>query len=428
MGDPGEHDELRAALEAERRTSYDADAALVAVPHPRLPLTSDHRDDQTGAAIGCLVLVLGVVYLGNLVDVAILDGDQALLALARTGMVACLVGIPLLVWRMKRRSGIALVRGDVARAWLDLREGLRLGALEPGNPGWGVALAHAARVQDVMRHELRRLDESERPLGAGAEEVRRAGAATWAASEAWRRAQAGRRHDAVSPLDRLPVALGPTYAQASAASDAAADAGTLALGHGDYDLDFEALSRRRAAMHARATGPSEEARDPRQVLLVDTGWGLRTRRLARASLVVFVVSGVVASLLLMWQQALASLLSVVPALGAVVVALRLPLTAADPALVRMPPDVAMAWRDYLDAVAYADSGRAAVPTVEAIRGCEQRVRALVIELIAPTLSPTERPVLAAELFDLCSGAWTLVGQERAESRLLDDLDDLDDPA
>ena len=428
MGDPGEHDELRAGLVAERLRSYDADAALVAVPHPRLPLTSDHRDDQTGAAIGCLVLVLGVVYLGNLVDVAILDGDQALLALARTGMVACLVGIPLLVWRMKRRSGIALVRGDVARAWLDLREGLRLGALEPGNPGWGVALAHAARVQDVMRHELRRLDESERPLGAGAEEVRRAGAATWAASEAWRRAQAGRRHDAVSPLDRLPVALGPTYAQASAASDAAADAGTLALGHGDYDLDFEALSRRRAAMHARATGPSEEARDPRQVLLVDTGWGLRTRRQAPASLVVFVVSGVVASLLLMWQQALASLLSVVPALGAVVVALRLPLTAADPALVRMPPDVAMAWRDYLDAVAYADSGRAAVPTVEAIRGCEQRVRALVIELIAPTLSPTERPVLAAELFDLCSGAWTLVGQERAESRLLDDLDDLDDPA
>lgn len=419
MSDEGELE----ALVIERREWYDAETDVVPVPHPRLSLTSDQRGDPTGSAIGCLVLVLGVVYLGNLVDVAILVGDPALVTLARAGMVGCLVGIPVLIWRMKRRSGLALLRADLARPWLDLREGLRMGAVEPGNPGWGVALTHAGSVQRLIAREVRRLHKEERAHETVREEVQCAGAATWAASEAWRRAQARRRHGAVSPLDRLPPALGPTFAEASAASDAAADAGTLALGHGDFDLDFGAFARRRAAMHARATGPGEEARDPRQVLLVDTGWGRRTRRLARASLVVFVMSAVVASAFLARQQPLASLLSVVPALGAVLVALRLPLAAADPALVRMPPDVAMAWRDYLDAVAYADSGRAAVPTVEAIRGCEQRVRALVIQLTAPTLSTTERPVLAAELFALCSGAWTLVGQERAERRLLDDLDD-----
>jgi hypothetical protein len=81
----------------------------------------------------------------------------------------------------------------------------------------------------------------------------------------------------------------------------------------------------------------------------------------------------------------------------------------------------MAWGDYLDAVAHVDSGVSAVPTVEAVRGCEQRVRALVIELMAPTLSATERPVMEQELYRLCGGAWALVGQELAEARLLGEL-------
>jgi hypothetical protein len=95
-----------------------------------------------------------------------------------------------------------------------------------------------------------------------------------------------------------------------------------------------------------------------------------------------------------------------------------------PRTVTMPPGTAMAWRDYLDAVAYADSGQAPVMTVEAVRGSEPRVRALLVELTSPSSSAVEEPVLAAELHRLCSETWTLVGQERAEARLLDELDDL----
>lgn len=79
----------------------------------------------------------------------------------------------------------------------------------------------------------------------------------------------------------------------------------------------------------------------------------------------------------------------------------------------------MAWRDYLDAVAYADSGEAAVVTVEAIRGAEPRVRALFIELTAPGITDSEKSTLSAELYRICGEVWTLVGQERAQRELID---------
>ena len=411
-----------ADLRDERMRWYDvAPATSHLVPHPRLPMGSATAGDTTHQTIGCLVLVLGVVYLGNLIDAALATGRHELAVAARVGFVGCLLGIPALVLWMRRRSGQALMPGSLAKPWLDVVDGARLGSVEPGNPAWGVALAHAGRVQQLLQRERRRWNRETPPDDDLVAEVQEAGARTWATGEAWRRRQRQGRAG-VSPLDRQPPAIGPSFDEASRASDAAADAATSALGHGDYDLDFSALSRRRAAMYARRTGPTEEARDPRQVLLVDTGWGARTRLVARTALWVFVASGAVASVLLAQEEVWASVVSVLPAVASVLVALRLPLAAADPAVARMPPGVAMAWRDYLDAVAYVDSGAAPVTTVEAVRGCEQRVRALVLELSAPSPSPTEEPVLAAELHRLCGGAWTLVGQERAESRLLDELE------
>lgn len=409
-------------LVADRLRWYGSPGVVEAVPDPRLAHDDEGARDTTPHVIGCLVLVAGIVYFGNLVDAALASGHDTLVALARTCLVGCVLGIPLLVVLVRRRAARVVLRPELWRPWLDVRDGLRLGAVEPGNPAWGIALSHADRAQRLVRREARR-DIKKDPPPRVVDELQAAGARTWATAEQWRRVQSLRPAHAVSPLDRLPVAPGPTFAAASDASDAAADAATRALGHGDYDLDFPSLARRRAAMYARRTGPTEEARDPRQVLLVDTGWGRRTRVLAKVSFAVFLASGAVAGLLVHLEQAWASVIAVVPAVAAVVVALRLPLAAASPDLVRMAPDVAMPWRDYLVTVQHADSGRASVSTVEAIRGAEQRVRALVVELVAPTLSPTERPVLAAELHRLCSGAWTLVAQERAETALLDELDD-----
>lgn len=415
-------DEELETLVAERLEWYAAPGVVDAVPDPRLAHGDDSVRDTTPHTIGCLVLIVGVVYFGNLVDAALAGGHESLVGLARACLVGCTLGIPLLLVRMRRRAARVVLRPELWRPWLDVRDGLRLGEVEPGNPGWGVALAHADRTQRLVRREARR-DIRRQPPARVTSELQQAGARTWASSERWRRQQAERSAGAVTPLDRLPEALGPSFAQASAASDAASDAATEALGHGDYDLDFAALAARRAAMYARRTGATEEERDPRQVLLVDTGWGRRTRVLAKVSLVVFLASAAVAGLLVHLERAWPSLLAALPAVASVVVALRLPLAAASPDRIRMSPDVAMPWRDYLEAVVHADSGRAAVPTVEAIRGAEQRVRALVVELVAPTLSSTERPVLLAELHRVCGGAWALVGQERAEERLLDELDD-----
>ena len=71
--------------------------------------------------------------------------------------------------------------------------------------------------------------------------------------------------------------VGPTAREASEASDLSADAATAALGGGQYDLDFAAYSRRRAAMYARAAGPDVRRPDPAEAdLLVVGNVGLST--------------------------------------------------------------------------------------------------------------------------------------------------------
>ena len=89
-----------------------------------------------------------------------------------------------------------------------------------------------------------------------------------------------------------------------------------------------------------------------------------------------------------------------------------------PTATQVPARQAMAWTDYLDAVRVADSGRLPVTTVEAIRGCEPRVRASLVELVSVSASPVERAELETELYRLCSEVWTLVGQARAEDELV----------
>ena len=59
-----------------------------------------------------------------------------------------------------------------------------------------------------------------------------------------------------------------------------------------------------------------------------------------------------------------------------------------------------------------------MPTVEAIRGCEERVRLTLAERLATKTSTVEHAELEEEFFRLCAEVRTLVDQARAEGELL----------
>jgi hypothetical protein len=407
-------------LVAQRLEWYASPGGQDHVPNPRRPIALDGVAPRTGTVVGGVGYAVALLYLALLSDV----GGDGLSGLATLGFLLGLLAAPVVVRRARRQAGQVALWTVLARPWLDVLEGLRLGAVEPANPARGVALSRVGQVQRLLRREARRWDTRVWPAEDVRAEVQHAGALTWATSEEWRARQAslppGR---GVSPLDRLPAVVGPTAQEASEASDLGADAATAALGEGEFDLDFAGYSRRRAAMYARAGGPPTAGPDPADPLLVGVS-ALRQRRRRVAAGTGVVLLGLLATFGLAtgghpgW--------SVLPAVPTGVLWLRgRRLTWRDvwPRTVTMPPGPAMAWDDYLDAVAYADSGLAPVLTVEAIRGAEGRVRALVLEL-ATGSARDGRPVLESELYRLCADAWTLVGQERAESRLIDELDDL----
>jgi hypothetical protein len=240
-----------------------------------------------------------------------------------------------------------------------------------------------------------------------------------ATSEAWREGRARRpAADSTSPLDRLPAVVGPTAREASVASDAASDAATDALGMGDHDIDFDHYARRRAGMYRRRTGPNEECQDPRGPLLDATFRLERARRRVRVALRVLVVAAVLAAVLLFVGLPWASTVPAAIAALAAVAASRSMVRDPSVLTVGVPAGPAMAWTDYLDAVRAADSGWLPVTTVEAIRGSEARVRALLVELVSVSASPAERAEQEEELYRLCSEVWTLVGQARAEDDLV----------
>ena len=419
-GDDTAHEQEIEALVAQRLEWYASPGGHDHVPNPRRPLAVDGAlPRRSGTAVGWVGYGAALLYLVYLSEAA----DDGLAGLAGLSFMLGLLAAPLVVWRARRRTGQVALWTELARPWLDVLDGLRLGSVEPANPARGVALSHVGRVQRLLRREARRWDTRVLPPDAVRDEVQQAGASTWATSEAWRRRQAALPPTrGLSPLDRLPAVVGPTVEEASTASDASADAATAALGQGEYDLDFADYARRRAAMYARADGPDVRRPDPTEPLLVGAS-GLERRRRRVAAGAVAVLAGLVVS----WGLMLTGHVgwSVLAAVPTVVVWFRsrsLSWRDVWPRTVALQPGPAMAWRDYLDAVEHADSGLAPVATVEAIRGSEERVRAILVEL--RSAAATEQPVLATELYRLCSGAWTLVGQERAEARLLDELDDL----
>ncbi len=412
------------ALVAQRLEWYATPGGQPYVPNPRRPVALDGvAPARTGTAVGYVGYGVALLYLVVLSDV----GGDGLSGLAVLCFLLGLLLAPVVVWRARRRAGQVGLWAVLARPWLDVLEGLRLGSVEPANPARGVALSRVGHVRRLLRREARRWDKRVWPAEDVMTEVQRAGALTWATSEEWRARQAslpaGR---GVSPLDRLPAVVGPTAQEASEASDLSADAATAALGGGQYDLDFAAYSRRRAAMYARAAGPDVRRPDPADPLLVGVS-ALRRRRRGVAAGTAAVVVGLLATFgLALGGHPGWSVLAAAPTAWVWLRGRGLTWRDVWPRTVTMAPGPAMAWDDYLGAVAYADSGLAAVPTVEAIRGAEERVRALLREL-APGASQEGRPLLEAELHRLCADAWTLVGQERAETRLLDDLDDVGDP-
>ncbi|WP_191278229.1 hypothetical protein [Nocardioides flavus (ex Wang et al. 2016)] len=418
-GDVSQDDDAE-ALVASRTRAYAEPAPVPRVPSPHLALEDDGR---RSTRLGTLAFWCGyALAMGHLAWAS--DTDHPVSGLATSLFLVGLVGLPVVMWRVRRRAQVVDVRPELARAWLDVLDGLRLGAVEPANPASRVALARVGEVRRLVARDLRRIDQRIAPAPQVVAAVQDAGARTWAASEAWRRAQnrlpQGRGR---SPLDRLPARLGPTAVEASAHSDAAADAATEALGAGAWDLDFATYARRRAAMYGRARGDDVRVLDPAEPLEVGRPRVHRTRRRVALAAVVLVASALTA-----WALASSGALgwSAVSAVPAYVVWLRSRrLSWGDlwSRRVTVAPGPAMAWGDYLDAVAHADSGHAAVTTVESIRGSEERVRAIMMELTSPSATEQDRPALVAELHRLCSEAWTLVGQERAEARLLDELDD-----
>jgi hypothetical protein len=411
-------DETEILKHQQRRLKYYAEPVIdVSVPDPAGSLTSVEAKDTRKPVLVVLVCFLGLVYFGNMIDVSERTGHDLLAQICYVAMAGCVVAVPLLIWYARKRSGHVDLDGPLARPWLDLREGLRLGSVEPANPAWGEAITRASRMQTLMRlasgtgkvfpHSMR-------------DEVQEIGSRVWAISEVWRREQAALAYQrAVSPLDRLPPRIGPSALDASHASDAAADAATRALGMGEYDLDFEAYARRRAAMYARKSGTDTLVPDPREALAVDLGQG-PPEIYTKMGCATFLVSGTAACALLVLEEPVWSFAAAVPALVSIATTMLLPDAGPQLQPVLMAPGPAMAWADYLDSVAYADSGAAAVTTVEAIRGGEQRVRAILLELTEGTASQVEREPMERELYRLCSQAWTLVGQERAESRLLNE--------
>lgn len=421
--DEGERAARREELRQERLRHYRRQGTgTTIITSPRRPVAAD--DGGSGAPgihddrrplVGCVTAALAVVYVGRLIDEALLSRADLVVPL-RIVFVAAILGVVGSVWSMVRLGrGKAVAAEEVAVPWQDVVEGLRLGSVEPGNPAWPLAASVVEEVRPLVRAAMSDARTEERMT-----RIREAGALVHATSEEWRERRA--RHADASPLDRLPPLVGPTLAEASAASDAASDEAVARLGAVDHDVDFEHWARRRAGMYARRTGPVEQVQDPRAPLADATFRVESGRRRARLAGRAFAAAVVVTAVVLLTGHPWAS---TVPAAVSLVLAGALGrLVPRDPAVLTttLPPGVALAWRDYLDAVAYVDSGTASVTTVEAIRGCEQRVRALVLELSAPSLSAADAPVLTAELHRLCSGVWTLVGQERAEERLLDDLD------
>lgn len=425
-GVTGDHEAERdravelARLRVERREWYDEPAMDVRVPHPARDLEEDPGSSLVRAAAAACYLLAGI-YGHQLSGVAEDTGHQGLSGIAFLIGLGFSIAFPVSLVRVWTRRRTIPLHAEIARPWLDLLDALRLAGVQPANPAWPTAQAHVAQAQRLMRREARRMDKRVCVPDDVVAEVQDAGATTWAVGELWRRRMM--REGTGSPLERLPVVVGPTPEEASVASDAAADAATAALGHGDFDLDFSDLARRRAAMYGRRTGPDQRCRDPRRPLRVGSVWGRRATRQALASLGATVLGGAASVALLGAGQAWWSALAAAAASIGAYLGLRLLRGWVVPGWTKLAPGPAMAWRDYVDSVAYADSGAAPVMTVEAIRGSEQRVRAVAIELMSPTLSATDRPVLTAELYRWCSGAWTLVGQERAEDRLLDELDD-----
>lgn len=412
------------ALVAQRLEWYAAPGGQDHVPNPRRPVALDGvAPPRTGTAVGAVGYGAALLYLAVLSDV----GGDGLAGLASLGVVLGLLLAPVVVWRVRRRAGQVALWTVLARPWIDVLEGLRLGSVEPANPARGVALSVVGHVRRLLGREARRWDKRVWPPEDVLAEVQRAGALTWATSEQWRARQAslpaGR---GVSPLDRFPAVVGPTAREASAASDVSADAATVALGGEEYDLDFARYARRRAAMYARAGGPDVRRPDPADPLLVGVS-ALRQRRRRVAAGAASVVVGLAAAYgLALGGHPGWSVLAAAPTAWVWHRGRNLTWRDVWPRTVTMAPGLAMAWDDYLDAVAYADSGLASVLTVEAIRGGEERVRALLREL-APGSPQQGRALLEAELHRLCAEAWTLVGQERAEARLLDELDDVRDP-
>ncbi|MBS2939366.1 hypothetical protein KDN32_16610 [Nocardioides sp. J2M5] len=425
--DEGERAARREELRRERLRHYEQlGTRAVLVTSPRRPVAADADSvapglhDDRRPLVGCVTSALAVAYVGRLIDEALLARTELVVPL-RIVFVAAILGVVGSVWAMVRLGrGKAAAAEEVAVPWQDVVEGLRLGSVEPANPAWPLAASLVEDVRPLVRSALSDARTKDRMT-----RIRAAGALVHATSEEWREWRARHVEDGASPLDRLPPLVGPSIAEASAASDAASDEAVARLGSVDHDVDFEHFARRRAGMYARRTGADEQVQDPRAPLSdatfrVEAG-RRRVRRAGRA----FAAAVVVTAAVLLGGH---PWLSLVPAAVCLVLAGVLGrLVPRDPAVLTttLPPGVALAWRDYLDAVAHADTGAASVTTVEAIRGCEQRVRALVVELSAPSLSAADAPVLTTELHRLCSGVWTLVGQERAEVRLLDELDDPD---
>jgi len=438
-GDEVDPERVR-ALAAARRRAYREGGTLI-VPNPALPLVRGHESTSQGVlddrrpVLGCVTAVLAIVYVAVLLEAAVAARSDLVLTL-RVLLVAAVLAVPACVlWLYRLTRTRRSLPVQVALPWQDVVEGMRLGSAEPDNPAWPLARTCAVEVQadvraaqkEILRTAARKrsvlaaVPQQHLPSPELLDRIHTAAAEVYATSEAWREVQARRpRSLRTSALDRVPGIVGPTAEEASTASDAAADAAATALGLGDHDVDFHHYARRRAGMYRRSAGDDVRCQDPRDPLADASYRTERARRRSRWAFRVFGAAVAVTALLVLVEAYPASVVPAAVALLASVAASRFLVGDASWTTAPMPPGHAMAWTDYLDAVRVADSGSLPVTTVEAIRGCEQRVRALLVELTSAGASPAESEELEGELYRLCSEVWALVGQARAEERALPD--------
>lgn len=298
--------------------------------------------DDPRPLLGCVSAGLTVVYVGQLIEEALLSRADLVVPLRITFVLAILAAAASVAAVVRLARGKAMAPAEGAVPWQDVVEGVRLGEVEPSNPAWPVAASLVEEVRPVVQAALAQARTEERLA-----RIREAGALVHATAEEWRERQARRPGSPGTALDR--------HRPRPAAATGRPEPGVGVAGQ-----------RRVVRRRARPARPQRPRPRRRRV-------GGTSRRDVRPP----------------HRRARG-----------------------------LPGPARPAGRRDVPA-----GPRAGPRRVEAIRGCEQRVRAL--ELSSPSLSATDAPVLGAELHRLASGAWTLVGQECAEERLLDDPDDPD---